>query len=651
MLRKIPKHILYIFYTYVTGILFFALIRLILLISEYHRVSDIPGPHRLSTLLRSFLMGSRFDTVISGYILFIPLAVLSTAAYFNINQIKLYRYIFVFIYAAYSFAFMICCADISYFNFYFAHLSSALFSFADDAGTIFKMIIFDFKFWWVAIPFAIILVLFYRLMKRIYATLKEKPQYSFQSRAGYLTFTSILSIIALTILFIGIRGRIESKSPIRVGTAFFSSYPLANQLGLNPVFYLAHTWIMASRPENNSITFMDSRQAIENVQTYLNIPKNQHSPSPIARVLTPTGPALQSNVVVIIMESMSAAFLNRFGNTENLTPNLDRLARNGYSFDNIYTSGIHTYNGIYSVLCSYPSLKKQNPLKNMSMKKYSGFASTLKQRGFSTAYFMTHDNQFDNIEGFLRSNDVDRIISQNDYPRNKIIGTWGVSDDFMFDFSLPVLDDMAGKKKPFFAVMMTTSNHRPYILPSYFKPKTKDIGTQMVEYADWSLGKFIRSASEKEWFKNTLFVFVADHGTAVNPTYDMPLNFHHTPFIVYAPYLLKESRRFDCIGGQIDVFPTVMGLLNIPYVNNTFGIDLLKEKRPYIFFSEDDKYGALGDSFYLIVGEDGRSRLYKYRNKDLQDCALENKPEAERMRTYAESMFQTAQWIVGNHRY
>ena len=130
---------------------------------------------------------------------------------------------------------------------------------------------------------------------------------------------------------------------------------------------------------------------------------------------------------------------------------------------------------------------------------------------------------------------------------------------------------------------MTASDHGPYYLPDYYKPRNKDIKDQMVEYADWSLRKLISPwLLQKEWFSNTIFVFIADHGSPINAVYDIPLDYHHTPLVFYAPGIITEPVTFDCIGGQIDVFPTIMGILNQPYINNTLGIDLLS-KSPAVY--------------------------------------------------------------------
>ncbi len=302
MTRKIPKHIAYIFFTFISGILFFTLLRLILLLTQTGHIKDIPGPERIPILLKSFFIGFRFDTVISGYILFIPLVALSFTAIVKIESKTVYRIVFGWILFLYCFAFFICLADIPYFNYYFSHLSSVIFTWTDDAGFILKMILHDFRFWWIFIPLIIVSVLFYLLCKRFYRKI-----FTGDNNTGSFFVNIAFSLLAIVVMFIGIRGRIEPKSPIKIGTAFFCNYSFANQLGLNPIFNLFYSWIESSRPGNKSIHLMDDGKAIQNVQRYLNIPTGtlsaSSSRSPIARKIIPVGSPIKANVVLIIMAS------------------------------------------------------------------------------------------------------------------------------------------------------------------------------------------------------------------------------------------------------------------------------------------------------------------------------------------------------------
>jgi len=445
---------------------------------------------------------------------------------------------------------------------------------------------------------------------------------------------------------VGIRGRVERKSPIRIGTAYFCNNPFLNQMGLNPNFTLIRSYLDSKEERNKTVQLMNDTEALVNVQKYLNIGKPDNN-FPLLRQRNRHNIKPNNyNVVLIIMESMSAAKMERGGNTNHLTPFLDSISHQGYYFSNTYTAGIHTFNGIFSSLFSMPALFRQHPMKESAILKYHGLFSTLKEKGYSTAYFTTHDGQFDNVEGFLKANDCETVVSQINYPASEVKTTLGVPDKYMFEYSIPVLNKLSEKKKPFVAAFMTASDHGPYYVPDYFKPRSTELKKQITEYADYSLQQMIKMSSKQKWFKNTVFVFVADHGAPMDNTYDIALDYNHAPLLFYAPGIIKEPKTLDCMAGQIDIFPTIMGLLKQPYANNTLGIDLLSESRPYIFFNADDKYGVIDNEWLLIAKTDGSKKLYKYRNKDSRNYAAEEKNRLEEMNKYAASNLQTFQYLI-----
>jgi phosphoglycerol transferase MdoB-like AlkP superfamily enzyme len=380
------------------------------------------------------------------------------------------------------------------------------------------------------------------------------------------------------------------------------------------------------------------------VQTYLKIEKAVPG-SPIARQVFADSSEAQHkyNVVLVIMESMGAAKMRRHGNVKNITPFLDSIANHGFYFNNIYTAGIHTFNGIFSTLFSFPAIYRQHPMKESAIRKYHGIAQTLKKIGYSTTYFTTHDGQFDNVEGFLRANDFDNIISQSDYPSSEVKTTLGVPDDYMFRFSIPFIDKLAQQGKPFFVSFMTASDHGPWYVPDYFKSSQSGLKDRAIEYADWSLKQLVSLSSDRPWFDNTLFVFVADHGAPITVVYDISMDYHHTPLAFYAPKIIEFPVVSDVIGGQIDVFPTLMGFLNQPYINSTLGINLRKETRPYIIINDDDKLGVIGQENFLIYRADNNISLYHYRNAEKRNYCKEYPQITKEMTTYLKSNLQVFQ--------
>lgn len=650
---SVPGHIRYLAGVYLWGMAIFTMFRLLLFLTNLDQFSLLPD-NRLSLVARSFLMGFRFDTVISGYILVIPFLVLSIGSLLRqrINGL-LVKIIPLTIGILYSLAFLVCSVDIPYFNHFFSRISGAIFTMTGSPGFVLTLIFQEVKFWIYLVPFGLVCLLFWWLLIRLGKNFQMRlfRAQDLKPSTYYLNL-AFFSVLCMILFFAGIRGRMAVKSPIRVGTAFFSSYGFPNQLGLNPVFTLARSILDDMGNKARHPAFMDDRRALDQVRGYFNVKKSDSADSPVVRRIEVSGKSLRANVILVIMESMSADLMGYFGNAGRLTPNLDRLIRKSYLFENIYTAGIHTYSGIYSSLFAYPVYLRRHPLKGVSIPEYSGLPNTLKMHGYQTVYFTTHDDQFDNIGGFLRANGMDRIVSEDDYPSDRVLSTLGVPDDFMFEFSIPLLNQLHQEGRPFFATFLTASNHQPFIIPRGvpFKPRSFKLEHRIVEYADWALGKFLRLAAAQEWYRNTLFVFIADSGSHVKNSYDLPLSFFHTPLIIHAPHLLKEPRCFNQIGGQIDLFPTVMGLLNLEYVNNTFGIDLLRERRPFIYFCGDDKVGCLSHDYYLVIRAGKSESLYHYASLDPRDHIAQQRPLAERMKVYCFSMLQASQWMVENRK-
>jgi phosphoglycerol transferase MdoB-like AlkP superfamily enzyme len=623
----------------------FTFFRIILFITNRDKISDTNGSINWVNVALAFFMGLRFDIVVAGYLLLLPFFILTIISVSNYNLKLVLRLLYYFMILISTIALILSAADIPYFDQFFSRISVSALQWIDSPVFILKMIIQEPRYYLILLPLILVLFIYYKLLKNIFASYSQnnivKP-----NKAIHI----LLSILFIIVMLVGIRGRVEIKSPIRVGTAYFCNNSFLNQAGLNPVFTFITSYLDKVNPYNKYLNLMDDGLAVRNVQKYFNVGPNEID-SPIARWINPEKVSSEKpNIVIVIMESMSAAKMGRYGSKDQLTPHLDTLAQQGLSFDNIYTAGIHTYNGVFSTLFSFPALAAQHPMKASNMLKYNGIASTLKQFDYQTVYFTTHDGQFDNAEGFLYHNSFDKVYTKSDYPDEKILSTLGVPDDYLFDFAGSKLDDLNSTNKPFLSIILTASDHGPYIIPEYFKPKPNEITKQIVEYADWSIGKFISNAKMKSWFENTIFVFVADHGAALSPVYEMPINYHHSPLIFYAPKIFKEPKVYNQIGGQIDIFPTIMGLLNYPYMNNTFGVDLLKEWRPYICFSADDKYGVLSDSLFLIVNNQGRESLFKYRINDVKNYLNEYERIAHEMKEYAASNMQAAQYILKNNK-
>ena len=579
------------------------------------------------------MMGVRFDIVTIGFIIAIPTIVLIGFSFFG-RKSRLFELIYTWVLTiCFTITFGICAADIPYFDQFFDRFNITAFEWmaTGDSAFVFKMVFEEPTYILMMIPVLLCGFVFWYFANRI-----MKRSTGWES-VGYVRY-SICTLLLGGLIFTGMRGRLNEKSPIMVGTAYFGNNAMLNQLGLNPNFTLARSWLDSMDPDNQKVRFVSDDEAIANMQRYLGIddPYNEY---PLARKIMTDGESNDYNVIVVIMESMSYNKTAHGGNPNNLTPFLDSLMDRSLSFSNCYTSGTHTYCGIYTTFTSYPVVFRNQALKRIPVLQYDGMAATLQSLGYQTAYFTTHDKEFDNVAGFLSQNGVERIISQADYPAAEVKTTLGVPDDYMFRFAMPIFDEMAAGNRPFFAAMMTASDHGPYYVPEYFNPSKSELRQQITEYADWSLSRFMAMAAEKPWFDNTLFVFVADHGASLDSDYSIPLSYFHTPLVFYKAGM--EPVMSDAIASQMDLFPTVMGILGKSYVNNSFGIDLLREHRPYTYFMGDDKYGVLdGEWLFINKPSEGQAGLYRYVEKDKNNCLQQYPDKAAEMKKYGESAWQ-----------
>jgi len=214
------------------------------------------------------------------------------------------------------------------------------------------------------------------------------------------------------------------------------------------------------------------------------------------------------------------------------------------------------------------------------------------------------------------------------------------------------LNEAAQNKKPFLATFLTVSNHSPYVIP----PKYQDIiGTndrKIIRFVDDALKTFMENASKQEWFKNTIFVLLGDHGAVLGqPRYEIPIEKNHIPLIIYSQLLKRAPKRFDSLCGQIDVFPTLLGMMNMPYTNNSLGIDLLKEQRPCAYFVSDNLLGCVNKNYLYVRNVTANTDLlYNLRDVAGKNIMTQENSVGQAMKTYSLSMMVAADYLIKNKK-
>jgi len=292
------------------------------------------------------------------------------------------------------------------------------------------------------------------------------------------------------------------------------------------------------------------------------------------------------NVVLISVESLSAEFMAAYGNTEGITPFLDSLAQKSIFLTNLYATGNRTVRGLEALTLCVPPTPGESIVKRKDNKDKFTTGSVFKSKGYSVKYLYGGYSYFDNMKDFFGGNGYDIIDRDNFTPEEiTFANIWGVSDEDMARKAIKEMNAQAKTGKPFFNHWMTVSNHRPFTYPEgrIDIPGTAKSRQGGVKYTDYALKLFFELAKKESWFKDTVFVIVADHCASSAGRTELPLDRYRIPCLIYAESL--EAKRVDTLVSQIDVMPTVMGLLNFSYESKFLGQDIFSrfyKPRAYI---------------------------------------------------------------------
>lgn len=339
-------------------------------------------------------------------------------------------------------------------------------------------------------------------------------------------------------------------------------------------------------------------------------------PADIARSVRAAGAGRPMNVVVVLEESFGAQFVGSLHpEGPSMTPEFDRLAAEGLYFTNIYSTGNRTVRGIEATLTGLPPMPARSVVKRTSGVNLFSLPSVLKAKGYQTAFIYGGRAYFDNIRNFSLNNGFDRVIDQNDFRKISYTTIWGVCDEDIFDNALVEFDRMHANGKPFFATVLTVSNHSPFTYPKGRIAENPDEQrrTFAIKYADYAIGRFIRDAKRHPFFDNTLFVFLGDHGARVYGSQEIPLTSYEIPVLMYAPKLIAKGRRVDQLGSQMDVPPTILGMLGMDYESRFFGHDLLRMKpgEGRALMSHNANVSMLRGSHLAVLGLRNKIELWE----------------------------------------
>jgi len=338
--------------------------------------------------------------------------------------------------------------------------------------------------------------------------------------------------------------------------------------------------------------------------------------------------ALTKNVVLITVESLSGDFMTEYGNDKHITPFLDSLADKSLQFTNLYAVGNRTVRGLEAVTLCLPPSAAESVVKRKDNKNKFSTGAVFKNKGYAVKYFYGGDAFFDNMEDFFGGNGYD-IIDKKAFKPEEITfqNIWGVCDEDMYRKAIKEMNNEAKENRPFFNHIMTVSNHRPFTYPEgkidiSGKSKSRSGG---VKYTDYALKQFFAMSKKQSWFNNTVFVIVADHCASSSGKTELPLEKYRIPAMVYAPGFITP-KQVPTLMSQIDLMPTVMGMLHFSYESKFYGQDVFSpDYKPRAFVATYQDLGLIKDNVLTLISPVKKVKQYQL----IQEKKIGLKPEFE----------------------
>jgi phosphoglycerol transferase MdoB-like AlkP superfamily enzyme len=337
------------------------------------------------------------------------------------------------------------------------------------------------------------------------------------------------------------------------------------------------------------------------------------------------------NLVIILQESLGATFVESLGGTP-VTPNIERLKAQGIWFEQLYATGTRSVRGIEAVTAGFAPTPADSTVKlSKSQKNFFTLAALLEQRGYNTEFIYGGESHFDNMRSFFTGNGFKDIVEQKDYQNPAFVSSWGVSDEDLLNKTHEQLLAHHKTGKPFFTLAFSSSNHAPFEFPDgrielYEQPKGTD--NNAVKYADYAIGQFFKKAQNSPYWKDTIFLIVADHDIRVRGVSLVPIERFHIPGLILGADI--KPQRFTGMASQIDLPVTLLSLMGISAQHPMTGRDLSSiaaDSPGRAMMQYNDNFGWMEQTengnqvVVLRSGKVPAHAVYDAKNKQLKETA------------------------------
>ncbi len=439
--------------------------------------------------------------------------------------------------------------------------------------------------------------------------------------------------------------------------AEFSLNSVVNEVGKNGVFSFFRAY------RSNELDYDKFYKKLPEAEAYSILKQNLLQENQVFNsnqtddILRPTKGTeeIRPNIVLVVIESFSGEFISAFGNKDHITPNYDQLTENSIFFTNLYATGTRTVRGMEALTLSVPPTPGNSIVRRPENQNLFSIATILKQKNYHPYFIYGGDGYFDNMNSFFGGQgfdivDRDRgsLLSDNikthryTIPDNEVSfeNAWGICDEDIYKQALKYADKNSQEKQPFFQFIMTTSNHRPYTFPEGKIDLPQGDRNAAVKYTDYALGQFLKEAKTKSWYQNTVFVVVADHCASSAGKWEININKHHIPAVIYN--LKNQPQKIDRLTSQIDLMPTLFGYLNWSYNTALYGKDINQTKvgDERAFIGNYRTLGLLKNNIFTQI--DDRKRAVQFQVSGNDAALTEVKEPHQKLINETISYYQTA---------
>ena len=403
---------------------------------------------------------------------------------------------------------------------------------------------------------------------------------------------------------------------------------------------------------NNTLDYDEYYKTLDNTVVMQNIKKLVGFDDKSKKQVLGEKEEKKHNVMLILVESLSAEYMGVYGDKKGWTPHLDALTKESLFFDNLYATGTRTVRGMEAITLSTVPTPGRSVVKRPDNHKMYSTGFIFEEKGYTNKFIYAGHGYFDNMNDFFSHNGFE-IVDRVDFEDDEVTfsNAWGVCDEDLLSKALKEADNSYKEGKPFLNFIMTTSNHRPYTYPDGKIDIPSHTGRGGgVKYTDYAIDKFLKEAKSKPWFKDTIFVILADHNGGSAGKNTLPTYRYKIPMIIYAPEIIKPE-VINKLSSQIDLFPTLFAMMGWSYESMFYGDDILSDNfKERAFIGNYQKLGLIKNGFLYVLTPDKKIHKYRVVKQTLYSVKYEEMDDItqeEILQTV--TYYQSAAYFYKNH--